>query len=310
LDIIGLTAFSVNLNCFENEKNPIFLANQEANAEFRIKSFSESVMFNAIMGFSGIFGEMDFVNSGIIKLWDHVRRIQNERTASGQKHGDFVDRLLEMKTSLVKSGLISEDQVTAQGMIFFLAGYDTTSRGMGALLYFLSKNPEEYDILQDEIDSVDGDNFNHDTIADLPYLEASLKEAMRLLPAISRNDRKCVKDWEYKGFTIKKGTCVGLLNYVVHHNPDYWPEPELFKPERFLKENSGNIIPCSYLPFGAGPRACIGERFAMVEMKIAIAKLLQNFKIEATSENKLKFCKGDMFGGTHDDMKYKFIPRK
>jgi len=312
LDIIGLTAFAININCFEkeNETNPIYLAAKEAIAEFRIKTMFESVMFQGLLGLSGIFGDLDFVTDGIRKLWDHVKRIQDEREANGNKYGDFVDRLIEMKSSLVKSGLISEEQVTAQGMIFFLAGYDTTSRGMTALLYFLSKNQEEYDILQDEIDSVDGDNFNHDTIADLPYLEACLKESMRLLPAIARNDRKCVKDWEYKGYKIKKGTCVGLMNYVVHHHPDYWPEPELFKPERFLKENAGNIIPCTYLPFGAGPRACIGERFAMVEMKIAMAKLLQNFRIEATDETKLNFKKGDHFGGSHDDLKFKFIPRK
>jgi len=310
MDIIGLTAFNLNLNCFENENNPIFSAAKEATADFKIKDTKGSIMFNLIIGLSGLFGEMDFVNDGIRKLWDHVRRIQNERAGSGAKYGDFVDRLLEMKTSLTKTGLISEDQVTAQGMIFFLAGYDTTSRGMSSLLYYLSQNPETYEILQDEIDSVDGETFDHDTIAELPYVEACLKEAMRMLPAIARNDRKCVKDWEFKGYKIKKGTKIGLLNYVIHHNPEYWPEPDVFRPERFLKENSGDIVPCSYLPFGTGPRACIGERFAMVQMKIAITKLLQNFRVEAMENTRLEFCKGDIFSSSCHDINLRFVPRK
>eukprot|EP00088_Acartia_fossae_P068832 TRINITY_DN8814_c0_g1_i3.p1 TRINITY_DN8814_c0_g1~~TRINITY_DN8814_c0_g1_i3.p1 ORF type:complete len:105 (+),score=30.52 TRINITY_DN8814_c0_g1_i3:149-463(+) len=103
---------------------------------------------------------------------------------------------------------------------------------------------------------------------------------------------------------------VEMMNYVVHHNAEYWPEPEMFKPERFLKENAGDIVPCSFLSFGAGPRACIGERFAMVEMKIAMAKLLQNFHIEATDQTKMKFNKGDIFQCSYEDVMVKLVPRK
>ena len=82
-------------------------------------------------------------------------------------------------------------------------------------------------------------------------------------PPLSRSDRKCTKDWtdEVTGMTIKKGTLIRIPTYTIHHCEEYWPEPELFKPERFLKENSGDIIPYTYLPFGAGPRVCIGEKY-------------------------------------------------
>ena len=121
---------------------------------------------------------------------------------------------------------------------------------------------------------------NHETIADMPYLEACIKvsteiifsvvfnnssqENLRVHPPITRNDRLCIKDWvdtsgEFGGLEIKKGTHIKLPYYVIHHNPEFWPEPETFKPERFLKENAHNIKPFSWLPFGSGPRQCIGK---------------------------------------------------
>ena len=119
---------------------------------------------------------------------------------------------------------------------------------------------------------------NHETIADMPYLEACIKvffeislmlfepsltqENLRLHGPVTRNDRLCIKDWvdisgELGGLEIKKGTYIRLPYYVIHHNPEFWPEPETFKPERFLKENAHNIKPFSWLPFGSGPRQCI-----------------------------------------------------
>ena len=83
---------------------------------------------------------------------------------------------------------------------------------------------------------------------------------------MTRNDRLCIKDWvdttgEFGGLEIKKGTVIRFPFYVIHHNPEFWPEPEVFKPERFLKENAHTIKPFSWLPFGSGPRQCIGKFF-------------------------------------------------
>ena len=99
------------------------------------------------------------------------------------------------------------------------------------------------------------------------------------------------------------------MSYVIHHNQEYWPEPELFKPERFLKENCGNIQPCSYLTFGSGPRTCIGERFAVQEIKMTMVKLLTNFHVEATEQTRMKFHDGDLFLCSYKDCVLKLIPR-
>jgi len=307
MDSIGLCAFGVNLNCFDNKDNPVFKAAKESFEEFRTHNIQEDLLVNLFLGLSGLEKYLDTTTPGIRALCNYSKQMMTERERNGKKYGDFIDRLIEMKQTILKNGIISEDQLSAQGMIFFLAGFETTAHSMGSLCYHLAKNPEEYQKLEEEIDSVD--NFSHETIGDLPYLEACCKEAMRLIPAVARNDRKCTKDWEYKGYKIKKGTDIGVMNYVVHHDPDYFPEPELFKPERFLKENAGNIKPCSFLSFGSGPRACIGERFAMMEMKLAMAKLLTNFHIEATDKTKMTFVKGDLFQCGYEDVTVNLVPR-
>eukprot|EP00088_Acartia_fossae_P013203 TRINITY_DN1687_c0_g1_i12.p1 TRINITY_DN1687_c0_g1~~TRINITY_DN1687_c0_g1_i12.p1 ORF type:complete len:486 (-),score=141.78 TRINITY_DN1687_c0_g1_i12:488-1945(-) len=310
MDSIGLCAMAVNLNCFDDPNNPIFKAARDAFGEFRATDAMSNLQLNMELGMVGLEKYFDFVTPGVMKLWEYSKQIQTSREKSGERHGDFVDQLADLKEAITKTGIITEDQLTAQIMIFFLAGFETTAHSMGALCYLLSKNPEAYERLEEEVDSIDAETFDHDTIAELPYLEGCIKEAMRIIPAVGRNDRKCEKDWEYKGYKIKKGTCIGLMNYVIHHNPEYWPEPELFRPERFLKENAGNIVPCSFLTFGSGPRACIGERFAMVEMKVAMAKLLQNFHIESTDETKLTFNKGDIFQCSYENVMVKLVPRK
>ena len=110
---------------------------------------------------------------------------------------------------------------------------------------------------------------------------------------------------------MKKGTLVNFPIYAMHHNPKYFPEPEKFKPERFLKNEDEDNLAAQYafMPFGGGPRQCIGMRFAMSEIKIAMAKLLANYKIVDTPQTKLDFLPGDSFILTYPEVKVKLVKR-
>jgi cytochrome P450 family 3 subfamily A len=216
MNAIGLTAFGVDLQSFEKPNNPIFKACKDTFTNIRASNVATSLIFNLVMGLEGIQKYMDSVPPGFKALWDYSLKIMKERELGNFKNGDFVDRLLEMKATILKNGIVTEEQLAAQGMIFFLAGFETTAHSMGILLYFLSKNPEAYDILEEEIDGLSSDKFDHGD--ELPYLEACIKEAMRLIPSVGRYNRKCTKDWEYNGIKIKKGTCIGVMAYVIHHN--------------------------------------------------------------------------------------------
>nr|XP_020671366.1 cytochrome P450 3A1-like [Pogona vitticeps] len=118
----------------------------------------------------------------------------------------------------------------------------------------------------------------------LEYLDMVMSESQRLYPLGGRIERVSKKDVEINGVTIPKDMVVMISPYVLHRDPDVWPEPEEFRPERFSKENKDKIDPYTFLPFGAGPRNCIGMRFAQVTMKVAITVLLQRFSFRVCKE--------------------------
>uniref|UniRef100_A0A8C5RXT1 unspecific monooxygenase n=1 Tax=Laticauda laticaudata TaxID=8630 RepID=A0A8C5RXT1_LATLA len=118
----------------------------------------------------------------------------------------------------------------------------------------------------------------------LEYLDMVLNESQRIYPLGGRIERVCKMDVEINGITIPKGTVMMIPPLILHQVPEYWPEPEEFRPERFSKENKENIDPYTYLPFGAGPRNCIGMRFALVTMKVAIAVIMQCFSFRVCKE--------------------------
>jgi len=308
MDVIGLCAFGIDLNCFENPDNDILDSGKKFTAGFRSDGYifdTIFLMFQSIQGFSKLFEA--FPLDQYRKMWDISKSIQDERISSGTFTGNFMDRLNDLRSQVKNGNLpnVSEEQVTGQGIIFFVAGFETTANTLTTLCYHLVKNPDVLETLQEEIDNMLLENENridHETVSSMPYLEACIKEDLRMCPPVARNDRTCSKDFQYKNINIPRGTQISILIYAVHHDPDNFPDPEVFQPTRFLKENADKIKPGSYLPFGIGPRACVGERFAMVEMKIAIVKLLKSFKLEMADQTKLEPYKGDAFLFSYPDM--------
>ncbi|XP_028719508.1 cytochrome P450 3A25-like [Peromyscus leucopus] len=132
---------------------------------------------------------------------------------------------------------------------------------------------------------------------DMEYLDMVVNETLRLYPAANRLERISKKDVQINGVFIPKGTVVMVPTYPLHRDPEYWPEPEEFCPERFSKENKGSINPYVYLPFGYGPRNCLGMRFALISMKFAVVRVLQNFTLQPCEETQipLKLSKRTIF---------------
>ncbi|CAB1423066.1 unnamed protein product [Pleuronectes platessa] len=114
-----------------------------------------------------------------------------------------------------------------------------------------------------------------------------VNESMRLFPIASRLERMTKASVEVNGVTVPKGVVIVVPIYTLHRDPALWPEPEAFKPERFSKENKDNVDPYAFLPFGAGPRNCIGMRFALLAMKLALVMVLQNFSFVPCKETQI-----------------------
>ncbi|CAL8285941.1 unnamed protein product [Arctogadus glacialis] len=174
-------------------------------------------------------------------------------------------------------------------MIFLFAGYETTSSSLGFLAYNLALNPEVMTKLQQEIDSTFPNKgaVDYPALNQMEYLDSVINESLRLYPIALRLERVAKATVEINGLVIPKGTVFMVPLWVMHRDPDLWPNPEEFKPERFSKENKDTIDPYTYMPFGAGPRNCIGMRFALVMMKLAMVEILQKFSFAVCDQTEI-----------------------
>ena len=191
--------------------------------------------------------------------------------------------LCPLKSSLRS---LSMDQVKAHGILFFIAGYGSTSSLLSNLSYLLAKNRRIQQLVIDEINSVSDSNsdtwvhgLNADLIDNLTYLSAVVWETLRLYPPISRIERLCVSDYKLSDkLTIPAGMSISVPTYAIHRSSKYFTSPDEFKPERFLSERPLKH-PLSFLPFGGGPRNCLGMRLAILQAKVAIVRILENYEL-------------------------------
>lgn len=128
----------------------------------------------------------------------------------------------------------------------------------------------------------------------IPYLDAVVKETLRKYPPVPRLTRVVGEDTKVAGVDMPKGSAVNVSVYAVHHDPEYYPEPERYNPDRFMPENKHRLVAHTYLPFGDGPRNCVGMRFAYQEIKLCIAQVIPRFRFSpnANTPKVIKFRKG------------------
>ncbi|XP_048465780.1 cytochrome P450 3A19 isoform X2 [Rhincodon typus] len=207
---------------------------------------------------------------------------------------------------------LTDSEILAQALTFILAGYETTSNTLSYTAHNLATHPDVQKKLQQEIDEAFPNKAppTYDGVMQLEYMEMVISETLRLFPPAPRIDRVCKKDVQLNGVTIPKGTIVMVPAYVLHRDAEYWPEPEEFRPERFSKENRESWVPNTFLPFGMGPRNCIGMRFAQLTMKLALASFLQHLSIVPCKETPIPL-EMDVKGPMHPKKPVilKFVPR-
>lgn len=148
------------------------------------------------------------------------------------------------------------------------------------MFYSLAVNEVCQDKLLEEINSNtnEKEEIDYETLAQLPYLDACISEALRLYNPVVQLDRVSVEKTNLGDIDIPKGLHIQIPVYAIHHNHKFYPDPFTFNPDRFLPENRHKLVPYTYLPFGAGPRNCIGLRFALVEAKLATVQILKKFR--------------------------------
>ena len=188
-----------------------------------------------------------------------------------------------MKVSAIPRDKVEAMLISNLIMLFF-AGMDTSSAILAVLMYCMAKNPvvqeQHYDEIKDALGQSDDCELDYNTIQTLPYLDMVVNEALRFYP-LGDHERKCVKDYTLPGssFTIPKGMMVYMPATGIMSDARYFPNPEQFNPENFSKENKEKRNPYAFMPFGIGPRNCIGNRLALLNLKSGLVHLLSGFKV-------------------------------
>ncbi|XP_049631140.1 cytochrome P450 4A11-like [Suncus etruscus] len=217
---------------------------------------------------------------------DHViqqrkMQLQNEgelEKIKKKRHLDFLDILLFSRTE--KGSSLSDKDLRAEVDTFMFEGHDTTASGISWILYALALNPEHQQLCREELQSLlgDGTSITWDHMDKMPYTTMCIKEAMRMYPPVPSVSRELSTPITFPdGRSLPKGLSVTLSIYGLHHNPNVWPDPEVFDPSRFAPGASWHSH--TYLPFSGGSRNCIGKQFAMNELKVAVALTLLRFEL-------------------------------
>ncbi|MCC7446189.1 MAG: cytochrome P450 [Anaerolineae bacterium] len=209
-----------------------------------------------------------------------IRQMIAAKRASGINDNDVLAMLLRAQDEDGKT--LTNDEVIGHAGIIFMAGHETSANALTWTLFLLSQHPDIAAALHDELSGVlKGDAPTLDQLGQLPLLERVIKESMRIIPPVPFNHRLAGGPTELDGYYIPKATELFVSIYHTHHDPDLYPQPEQFDPERWL-----TITPNAfeYDPFSAGPRMCIGAPFAMLEIKIVLAMIVQRYRLEYTAD--------------------------
>ncbi|KAI2546915.1 cytochrome P450 family 3 subfamily A member 4 [Homo sapiens] len=293
MDVITSTSFGVNIDSLNNPQDP-FVENTKKLLRFDFLDpfFLSITVFPFLIPILEVLNICVFPREVTNFLRKSVKRMKESRLEDTQKHRvDFLQLMIDSQNSKETEShkALSDLELVAQSIIFIFAGYETTSSVLSFIMYELATHPDVQQKLQEEIDAVLPNKAppTYDTVLQMEYLDMVVNETLRLFPIAMRLERVCKKDVEINGMFIPKGVVVMIPSYALHRDPKYWTEPEKFLPERFSKKNKDNIDPYIYTPFGSGPRNCIGMRFALMNMKLALIRVLQNFSFKPCKETQI-----------------------
>ncbi|XP_059189982.1 cytochrome P450 3A30-like isoform X2 [Centropristis striata] len=317
IDVMASTAFSIDADSINDPSGPLMTHSTKL---FSVPNtiFLLSGMFPFCRPLLELLGYSMFskTSTGFFKtLMDKVKAERNG--SSHQYSGDFLQYMMncqtasESKTEKQNTGL-TDHEIFSQATIFMFAGYETSTNTLVFVAYTLARHPEVMKRLQEEIDSTfpNKGEVEYEALMQMAYLDCVVNEVLRLYPPSARLERTAKETVYINGITIPKGMDIMVPVYAMHHDPELWPEPEEFKPDRFSKQNKQNIEPYTYLPFGVGPRNCLGMRFALLIVKLSLVNILQNFSFSVCEETEIPLKMSyEGLTGPLRPIKLKLVPR-
>ncbi|CAF1286695.1 unnamed protein product [Adineta ricciae] len=305
LDNIASCLFGIETNSLQNEN--ITLVNYLK--KFFNRGLSNTILFVYFISprlatYFGKKGYSMFPKDAVDYTTNLLNQILAQRRQHLERRNDFIQMMIDHEEEInhevnqqthkkeeqqqwgTLKKTLNDKEILSQAVVFLLAGYETTSILMTCFFYIMTTEPAIQEKVYEEIrQEIGDDEVTHEKLNQLPYLDMVISETLRRYPPGIRFDRIAAYDYQLGDYQIPKGTIVNVSVYPIHHDPDVWPDPEKFIPERqifkslaivvFLPAEKAKRHPMTYLPFGDGPRNCIGMRFALLEAKVGIVKALR-----------------------------------
>ncbi|XP_062847468.1 cytochrome P450 4A6 [Trichomycterus rosablanca] len=287
LDSIMKCAFSYNSNCQTDSGSntyikAVFDLCYLVNLRFRVFPYhSDTIFYFTPHGYTyrkACKIAHDHTDEVIRKRKEALHQEKEQDSAQGKRYLDFLDILLCARDEQ-QQGLSNED-IRAEVDTFMFEGHDTTASGISWIFYSLACHPEHQQKCREEIQQVlqGKDTIEWEDLGKIPYTTMCIKESIRMYPPVPGIGRRMTKPVTFfDGRTVPAGCLIGISIYGIHHNPTVWENPDVFDPLRFLPENTAKRSPHAFVPFSAGPRNCIGQNFAMNEIKVAVALTLRKY---------------------------------
>ncbi|XP_015904006.2 cytochrome P450 3A9-like isoform X2 [Parasteatoda tepidariorum] len=315
-DVIALAAFATKVDSINNPDHIFVKMIKESNQAFNIFRI---ILLSLVPQFL-----LNLFRLEELKSIDFFKRIVldviQERREKGQRYDDFLqslmdaveeqkpekrERMLEEKDETDQYGCVtnsempkqlkynwlSEDELVAQCVLFYIVGHETTASTLAYVAYVLALNQQWQDKLIVEIDKAyeKHGKLGNDAIREMKIMDAVVSETLRMYPPALMSGRVATADYKLgdTGIVVTKGMNILIPLYAMHYDAEYFPDPEIFKPERFMDSSPQRHPQYAYLPFGEGPRNCLGMRFALMEIKLCMANILHHYRIKTHSTTKV-----------------------
>ncbi|XP_014772532.1 cytochrome P450 3A8 [Octopus bimaculoides] len=312
IDMISSTAFGIEVNSMKNPNHALIKCfDKFFYVNFRNPITSAQTLFPVIPKILGLLGIKSNFSSSLQTMAKFSKDIIAERRKNKTVRHDFLQLLLDAKLEDVdkidddmkheletltfenmrdwrsKRGL-TDEEIVSQVVLFLFAAHLTTSTALGFFSYILATQPEIQQKVYDEVMDVIGDKVpTFEDLNKLSYLDMCISEILRLYPPSFRLQRYAKETVKIKDWIIPKNIPVDISIYSLQHDPEYWPEPDKFIPERFAPEAKDKLNPYTFLPFGFGPRMCIGQKMARIEFKLAISTIIRKYKFVKSPETEV-----------------------
>jgi cytochrome P450 len=229
---------------------------------------------------------------------------------SGKKRLAFLDLLLEEQ----ETHQLSDTDIREETDTFMFEGHDTTAANANWTIFLLASYPEYQAKVHEELDGIFGDDLERpitsQDMTQMKYLECCIKESLRIYPSVPFIGRSIETDLQLDdAMTMPAGSTAFIMPYQLHRDPEVFPEPEIFLPDRFFPEHIKGRHPFAYVPFSAGPRNCIGQKFAMMEEKVMMAQFFRHFRAEAAERREDLVLLAELIMRPQNGLHIKIFPR-